>query len=937
MTTAETTGRPKLVLIDGYGLIFRAYHALPPTMATRTGEQTNAVFGVATMLLDVIKTHEPHYIAVALESGRTFRHDSYDGYKATRAEMPDDLRQQIGRVRELIAALNIPIFEAEGYEADDVIGSLSRSAADDGFEVIIVTGDSDLLQLVDDHIVAVLPGARRFGEFRFYDVAAVIDRYGFGPALVPDYKGLVGDTSDNIPGVPGIGEKTAKALIGQFGTLESIIEHVDEVTPTRAKNALTSHTGDATFSKHLATIVRNLDIPFVPDDAKVETYDKPTVLALFQELEFRNLINKLPESNGITPASNDGNPEASGSSDAASSAVVVDEPEPAQESKRTLVSSVDDLRSLAARMRETDRYAVDVETTSTDPMTADLVGIAIAVSPHEGYYIPVGHSEWTNLTGDVVRDEIGSTLADPELRGYAHHGKYDLQVLERNGFEVGRLDFDTMVAAYLLGDHSIRLKDLAFNRLGIQMTEISELIGTGKNQLTMNMVSAEEAAQYASGDVEATFALVEHLTPEIEAQEQMELLQTIELPLIPVLVRMERTGVAIDSDYLASFSNEIAERFAQIETEIYDQVGRVFNINSTKQIAGLLFDELKLPAGRKTKTGYSVDSDVLENLRDSHPIVGLILEHRSLGKLKSTYVDALPLQINPKTGRIHTNYNQTVAATGRLSSQNPNLQNIPIRTELGRRVREAFVADHRPSSRLFTDAVLISADYSQIELRLMAHLSGEPFLVEAFRAGQDIHRVTASLVNGVELDAVTPDMRRVAKTVNFGLLYGMQAFGLSRDTGLSRQEAQRFIDEYWARLPGVRTYFDNLLQSGVTNGYVQTMGGRRRAVPDLTASNQMRRNAAERMAINMPLQGSAADIMKVAMLRLDERIRSRKLPASMILQVHDELVLEVDEAHMMEVASEVKDVMENAWKLSVPLDVEVSAGQNWNQMEDLTF
>jgi DNA polymerase-1 len=469
------------------------------------------------------------------------------------------------------------------------------------------------------------------------------------------------------------------------------------------------------------------------------------------------------------------------------------------------------------------------------------------------------------------------------------------------------------------------------------MTEISELIGTGRNQLTMNMVSAEQAAEYASGDVEATFALVEHLIPEIVQQEQIDLLKTIELPLVPVLVRMERTGIAIDTDYLTEFSGEIAQRFAEIENEIHELAGRSFNINSNKQIATLLFEELKLPAGRKTKTGYSVDSDVLESLRDAHPVVALIVEHRSLGKLASTYVDALPAQVNPKTGRIHTNYNQTVAATGRLSSQNPNLQNIPIRTELGRRVREAFIADHRPSSRLFEHATLLSADYSQIELRLMAHLSGEPFLVEAFRAGQDIHRVTASLVNGVSLENVTSEMRRVAKTVNFGILYGMQAFGLSRDTGLSRQEAQRFIDEYWSRLPGVRTYFDSVLQAGVTHGYVQTMAGRRRAVPDLTAANQMRRNAAERMAINMPLQGSAADIMKVAMLRLDERIRTEKLPAAMLLQVHDELVLEVDTNHTREVAHHVKDVMENAWKLSVPLEVEVSAGDNWNRMEEIEF
>jgi DNA polymerase-1 len=451
----------------------------------------------------------------------------------------------------------------------------------------------------------------------------------------------------------------------------------------------------------------------------------------------------------------------------------------------------------------------------------------------------------------------------------------------------------------------------------------------------MNMVSAEEAAEYASGDVEATFSLVNYFRPEIEAQNQKELLQNIELPLIPVLVRMERTGVAIDTDYLQELSDEITARFGQIEQEIYDLAGRSFNINSTRQIATLLFEELKLPAGRRTKTGYSVDSDVLENLRESHPVVGMILEYRSLGKLKSTYVDALPLQVNPKTGRVHTNYNMTVAATGRLSSTNPNLQNIPIRTELGRRVREAFVADRRPSSRIYENAVLLSADYSQIELRLMAHMSGEPFLVEAFRAGEDIHRATAALVYGVDPPNVTSDMRRVAKTVNFGLLYGMQAFGLSRDTGLSRADAQRFIDQYWSRLPRVRAFFDETLQFGVTHGYVETMSGRRRSAPDLTSSNGQRRMAAERMAINMPLQGSAADIMKIAMLRLDERLEAKQLPAAMILQVHDELVLEVDAGHAEEVGQHVKGVMEQAWQLSVPLEADVSVGDNWNEMRPL--
>lgn len=920
MTERNEATRPRLVLVDGYGLIFRAYHALPPTMATKTGEQTNAVYGVASMLLDVIRAHHPEYIAVALDVGKTFRHDSYEGYKATRAEMPDDLRGQIDRVRELITVLNIPIFEMPGYEADDVIGSLSRSCALDGYEVIIVTGDSDLLQLVGDHILAVLPGARRFGEFRQYDEPAVVERYGFAPTLIPDYKALVGDTSDNIPGVPGIGEKTAKALIERFGTIEEIISHVGEVTPARAQKAIAENIDKANFSKHLATIVRNLDIPFSPEDAHVATYDRDAAIELFQTLEFRTLVNKLPESNGHLSIREHA-PERE----------PVERPEP----QRTLVDSKEELESLAARIREIGTYAIDVETTAVDPMTADLVGIAIAVSPYEGYYIPVGHAGWSNLTIEDIRSSIGPTIADSSINAYAHHGKYDLQVLERHGFEIGKIEFDTMIAAFLLGEHSIGLKDLAFNRLGIQMTEISALIGTGREQLTMNMVSAEDAAQYASGDVEATFGLAEVMRPEIEEREQWPLLSNIELPLVPVLVKMERTGVALDLDYLQELSDEITSRIGQIEQEIYQLAGRTFNINSTKQIATLLFEEFKLPSGRKTKTGYSVDSDVLENLRDAHPMVGLVLEFRMLGKLKSTYVDSLPLQVNQKTGRVHTNYNMTVAATGRLSSNNPNLQNIPIRTELGRRVRQAFIADTRPQSRLFEHPTLLSADYSQIELRLMAHLSGEPFLVEAFRAGQDIHRATAALVYGVELADVTPDMRRVAKTVNFGLLYGMQAFGLSRDTGLSRQDSQRFIDQYWARLPKVRSYFDGIIAFGVSNGYVETMSGRRRYLPDLTSTNQQRRSGAERVAMNLPLQGSAADIMKIAMLHMAKRIEEKSLPAHMILQVHDELVFEVDEAHTQTVAKEVLDVMESAWELSVPLEADVKVGYNWNEMTEL--
>ncbi|MCC6790417.1 MAG: DNA polymerase I, partial [Thermomicrobiales bacterium] len=614
-------------------------------------------------------------------------------------------------------------------------------------------------------------------------------------------------------------------------------------------------------------------------------------------------------------------------------------PAPARtvETSRTIVRTGDQLADLVARIRETRQYAIDVETTSTDPMTAELVGIAIAVSPEERYYIPVGHNRNDQISIDLARDSLSPVLSDDANRAIAHHGKYDLQVLVRHGFPLENLEFDTMIAAYVLTENQVGLKDLAFSKLGIQMTEITALIGSGKNQLTMNLVDADEAGQYACGDVEATFALEQYFRPRIEDQRLSPLFSTMEMPLIPVLADLERAGIAIDTDYLARLSAEIKGRMKQLADEMTEIVGRDVNVNSNKQLAALLFDELKLTAGRKTKTGYSVDADVLESIRSQHPVIDLILEYKSLGKLASTYVDSLPLQVNPRTGRIHTNYNQTIAATGRLSSVNPNLQNIPIRTEMGRRVRRAFIADRRPEFSLFDDPVLLSADYSQIELRLMAHLSEEPFLVDAFKAGMDIHRATAGLVYGVEPENVTSDMRRVAKTVNFGLLYGMQAFGLSRDTGLPRAEAQKFIDQYWSRLPNVKRFFEETISFGVAHGFVETLNGRRRQLPDLQSSNGMRRQAAERMAINMPVQGTAADIMKIAMLRLYDRLKTEELRARMLLQVHDELVLEVHREDVEATAAIVKETMEGAATLSVPLEVDAATGQNWEELEPLTL
>jgi DNA polymerase-1 len=918
-TTAKMDDRPTLVLIDGYGLIFRAYYAIKNEISTSTGEVVNAVFGFASMLLDVLNREQPQHAIVALESGRSFRDDEYTEYKANRGAMPDDLRPQVTRVRQLIEALNIPIEEREGYEADDVIGSLAHQCARRGdVRVIIVTGDSDLLQLVDDNTTVVLPGALRFGDLRYFDPPAVHARYGFGPEYVADYKALVGDTSDNIPGVPGIGEKTAKALIAQFGSVEQIIAHRDEITPPRAKNAIAAGIDDARFSKRLTTIVRDLPIEIDLDHSHIGNYDREAVIELFRELEFRTLSTRLPELRA----------------DRAAPPPRIERPA----SQRTIVRSSEALQHLVGRVRETGRYAIDVETDSLDPLTANLVGIAIGVGPAEGYYIPLRHAAGNTdqLSPDAVRAALQPLLVDDNLEAYAHHAKYDMAVLERHGYALTNLGFETMIAAYLLGETSMRLKDLAFTRLGREMTEIVALIGSGRNQLTMDLVDSDEAGDYAAADVEVTFELADLFRPEIERAGMESLLYGVEQPLVPILAEMEETGIAVDVPYLLELSREITARLEEVEAEMNELAGRPINPNSAKQLAPLLFDELGLPSGRRTKTGFSVDSEVLENIRRLHPIVDLILEHRTLAKLKSTYVDALPLQVSAATGRVHTSYNQTVAATGRLSSTNPNLQNIPVRTELGRRVRRAFVADSRPEYRLFNDAVLVSADYSQIELRLLAHMSGEPFLVEAFERGEDIHAATAALIQGIPREAVTPDMRRLAKTVNFGIIYGMQAHGLSRDTGLPRQEAQRFIDQYWANLPRVKQYFDGTLGFGLKHGYVESIYGRRRIIGDLTSANYARRAAAERMAVNMPLQGSASDIMKIAMIRVDRELAGSGLRARLLLQVHDELVLEAERDDVPAVAELVRRTMEGAAELSVPLKTEVSAGPNWDALAPVT-
>ncbi|MBO9403822.1 MAG: DNA polymerase I [Thermomicrobium sp.] len=907
----ERSRRPRLVLVDGHGLAYRAYHALPPTLATSAGEPTHVVFGFASMLLEVLNDFEPDYVIVCFDTGRSFRQQLYEEYKAHRPETPDDLKHQLERIRQLLDALGIPIVTREGYEADDLIGTLAARATANGLEVLIVTGDTDLLQLVDEDVRVILPGRQRFGDYRVYDRQAVIERYGFPPERLPEYKALVGDPSDNIPGVPGIGEKTATRLIQRFSSLEEMLDRIDEVEPPRLREALRAARETVLASRRLATIVRDADITLDLEQARFGDFDRERVLRLFRELEFRSLVPRLPQ------------PRQPVRKTAA----------PASQRRAVLTDA--DLSDLVRDLETCQAFALDVETTALHPMYADLVGIALATAPDRSYYVPLGHTTGdTQLDIEQVLQRLAPFLRHPEKQRYAHHGKYDALVLERAGFPRPHIDFDTMIAAYLLGENAVGLKELAFTKLGWEMEEITELIGRGKKQLTMDRAEIARVTQYACADVEATYRLVEVLRPQLEAHNQLRLFTEIELPLIDVLIDMEKAGIAIDVPYLEQLSIMLDGQLHALERRIYELAGHPFNINSPQQLSTLLFDELGLPRGKRTKTGYSVSQEVLETLRDTHPIVEAILEYRQLLKLKSTYVDALPRQVHPQTGRVHTIFHQTVAATGRLSSSDPNLQNIPARGELGLAVRRAFIADNRPDYRIADEPILLlSVDYSQIELRLMAHFSQDPALLRAFAEGKDIHAATASEVFGVPLDAVTPEMRRIAKVVNFGIMYGMQAYGLARDTGMSRQDAQRFIEAYFQRFPGVARYLEETRRRAAELGYVETLFGRRRYLPEITSSNPARRQAAERMAVNMPLQGTAADIMKLAMIAVHRALAERGLRSRMLLQVHDELVLEVPESELATTTELVTTRMSRVVELSVPLEVDAKAGPNWADLE----
>jgi DNA polymerase-1 len=1017
----EQTKRKTLVLIDGHAIIHRAFHAVPEDLATSKGEVVNATFGFTSILIKALTDIKPDYIAVAFDRpAPTFRHQQFVEYKAHRPTLPDIMRPQFGRIREVVEAFGIPIYEKDGFEADDVLGTLSVQATQQGVDTIIFTGDMDTLQLVNEHVHALV-AKRGISEATEYDESAVINRYGLPPSRVPDFKGLVGDKSDNIPGVPGIGEKTASKLLNDYGDLEGVLAHINELTPKEQR--LLREMGDqARQSKFLATIVLDAPVQLDLEACRTGQLNRDKLIALFRELEFRTLVDKIPGGTGdtsSTPAVEKKKPEPvvqqdedlllappvgvvsimtppappSASELALSHGTASDfhtsrppayngkakqhldagnelmQPslfgtlEPATEVVRKLrlpatpqgeplfldqkeafktntmiVNTEAALQVLVKSLRDAGTFALDTESTSEDPWQAQLVGISLSMAPGEAYYIPVGHGQTmdgqeadTQLSPAFVIERLRLVLEDESIRKYMHNAKYDMQLLllSSPGVTVRGLAFDTMLGAYLTdpGRRGLGLKDQVFQRMGHVMTPISQLIGTGSKAISMAQVPIRQAADYAGADADMTLRLVEPIMEELRRNSLLDLLNNIELPLLPVLMQMEIYGVALDGGFLRDLNEQLREQISVLEKEIYASVGHQFNINSTKQLGDILFGELNLPSGKKTKTGYSVSADVIESLRGKHPIVDHLLEYRQLTKLKSTYVDGLLAQMDPVAGRVHTSFSQTTASSGRLSSSNPNLQNIPIRTEVGRQIRRAFIAD--PSY------VLLTADYSQFELRILAHITHEPRLVEAFSKNEDIHTITAASLFEVPVSEVTKDQRRLAKTVVYAILYGQSAFGLAQITGMTVAQSSDFIKRYHETFPHIKDYVESTLNQARKQGYVNTLYGRKRFFPDMRGLSHNERQALEREAINMPIQGGNADLIKIAMIRIQHAIEGKHLKTRMILQVHDELVFEVPVEELEHTKILVKSLMEGVASLDVPIKVEMKVGKNWYEAETM--
>ena len=904
---------PRLVLVDGSSYLYRAFHALPPLTSSR-GEPTGAVLGVLNMLHRLLREEAPQLIAVVMDApGRTFRDELFADYKAHRPPMPDELRAQVAPLIEAVQASGLPLLRIEGVEADDVIGTLARQAAVQGIDTLISSGDKDMAQLVGPQVTVVDTMAGKT-----YDRDAVIARFDVAPEQIIDYLALVGDSSDNIPGVPKVGPKTAARWLKEYGSLDEIRANADKV-PGKVGESLREHLATLELSRQLATINCSLDLGLQPQDLRPREPDNTVLRALYERLELRSLLRQLDGPQAAPPP-------------AAATAPAV--PAAAAAARATgqyeTVLTREQLDRWLQRIEAASLTALDTETTSLDYMQAELVGLSLCTEAGSAAYVPVAHrcpGAPPQLSREEVLGALRAWLESPRHAKVGHHLKYDAHVLANHGIRFDGMTFDTMLESYVLNSTAIRhdMDSAAKHYLGRDTIRYEEVTGKGASQIGFEDVAVDVATAYAAEDADVTLQLHQALWPRLQAEPALAAVyRDIEQPLVPVLERMEAAGVLVDARQLRAMSHEFALGMAEIEKQAHAVAGRPFNLSSPKQLLEILFEQQQLPVLRKTPTGQpSTAEDVLEELAAEYPLPRLILDYRALAKLKSTYTDKLPAQVSPRTGRIHTSYHQAVAATGRLSSSDPNLQNIPIRTDAGRRIRQAFIA---PPGQ-----VLVAADYSQIELRIMAHLSGDEGLLAAFAADADIHRATAAEVFGVESTAVSSDQRRSAKAINFGLIYGMSAFGLARQLGIGRDQAQDYVDRYFARYPGVKAYMDRTRREAHERGYVETVFGRRLYLQDIQARQAARRQYAERSAINAPMQGSAADIIKKAMLAVDAWLAREGIAARLTMQVHDELVLEVQEQARTGVMAELPRLMSAAAQLRVPLKVDVGVGANWDE------
>ncbi|MDI3533887.1 MAG: polymerase [Thermosediminibacterales bacterium] len=890
----------RLILIDGNSLIHRAFHALPPLRNSK-GMPTNAVYGFTNMLLKLLDEQKPDYIAVAFDKkGPTFRHEEFDGYKAHRQQTPDELASQFVLVKRVLEAFNIEIFEIEGFEADDVLGTIAKKGEEQGFEVVIVTGDKDALQLISPNINVLLT-RKGISEMELFDEKKVLTHYQVTPKQMVDVKGLMGDPSDNIPGVPKVGQKTAIKLIKEFSSIENLMENIDKISGQVLKNNLLVYKDQAFLSKKLATII--LDVPIEVDFEKLKTADinQNSVLELFADLEFHSLVKRLKTD---TLKKHDDNPNF----------IMI---------SRTDSTNETSIKELIEKIKKCKRIVLEVEGNLLNPMKTDIIGLAFGLENGETFYVPIKSLEQIKVFKGVLEDDT--------IKKIGHDLKYSYITLKRNGVELKGIEFDTMIASYLLDPSRShhQLEDIALEKLNIKLMSREEFLGKGKNAVDIKQKTLEELKNYTCSRVNTIAKLYSVLLNLLNNNDLIKLFTEIEIPLIEPLASMELNGFNIDVDELKRLSKMFGEKLENLTEQIYRLADAEFNINSTKQLGEILFEKLGLPAIKKTKTGYSTSASVLEELRGHHDIIDKILEYRTLMKLKSTYVDGLMAVINPETGKVHSSFNQTITSTGRISSTEPNLQNIPTRLEIGRKIRKVFIPEN--------SNLLVSGDYSQIELRVLAHISGDQNLINAFEKDQDIHTITASEVFNVPVEQVTSTMRNRAKAVNFGIVYGISDFGLARDLNISRKEAAEYIESYFKKYPGVRDYLREVVASAKRNGYVKTILNRRRYLPELYSSNFNLRSFAERTAMNTPIQGSAADIIKIAMIKIYTELKQKGYKTKLLLQIHDELVFDVPKQELEEVSRLIKTNMEGAVTLAVPLKVDMKIGSNWMEMKKVNI